>query len=233
MSSDEKKVGIIGGMGAEATADFYQRLVKRTPAEKDQDHLHVIIDGNSKIPDRTTSFLNNSLATRDAVIESAKRLEQMGADFLVMPCNSAHYWYDEIQDSVNIPFLNQVAEVFSAVREAGLKSVGLMATIGTTESGIYNDESGDVELIVPDNDELELIHSSIYTVKGDTDMNREEMKKAVLGVVDSLRRRGVEGVILGCTEIPLLINQDDVEDMPVFDSTDILVGATLREALPG
>lgn len=219
-------------MGAEATADFYQRLVRSTPAEKDQDHLYVIIEGNSKIPDRTTSIQNNSPATRDAVIESAERLEQMGADFLVMPCNSAHYWYHEIQDSVGIPLLNMVYEVMGAVRHSGVKSVGVFATKGTISSGIYSDESGDVEIIIPEEEELELIHSSIYTVKGNTGMSREEAKATVFGVLDNLRQRGIEGLILGCTEIPLLISQADVEDMPVFDSTDILVEATLREALP-
>ncbi|MFC1500551.1 aspartate/glutamate racemase family protein [Candidatus Zixiibacteriota bacterium] len=226
-----KIVGIIGGMGPEATADFYMRLVKRTPAERDQDHLHVVIDGNPAIPDRTESFLQKSEATMDAVVESALRLEQMGAEILAMPCNSAHIWYDGITARLTIPLLNMIEEVFSEVRAAGLRSVGLLATSGTVQSSLYEQYAGEVELLVPDDTEQERIHGAVYSVKAGTGSGGEG-KEVLLDVIARYRERGAGGVILGCTEIPLLVSQADLPGFPVFDSTDILVEATIRQAIP-
>ena len=225
----KKIVGIIGGMGPEATADFYMRLVKRTPAGSDQDHLHVIIDGNAAIPDRTDSFLKNSTATMDAVVESALRLEQMGAEILAMPCNSAHIWYKGIIARLTVPLINMVEEVFTEVKAAGLRSVALLATSGTVLSGLYEEYSGEVDLLVPDEDEREQIHSAAYSVKAGTESG-EEGKGVLLDIITRYRERGAEGVILGCTEIPLLVSQTDLPGFPVFDSTDILVEATLLAA---
>ena len=231
-SADRKIVGIIGGMGPEATADFYMRLVKRTPADRDQDHLHVVIDGNPAIPDRTESFLEGSDATMEAVVESALRLEQMGAEVLAMPCNSAHIWYDGIISRLSVPLLNMVEEVFAAVRKADLQTVGLLATAGTVRSGLYERYPGEVNLLVPSDDERERIHEVAYSVKAGLGPEESRGKEVLLEVVAGYRDHGAEGVILGCTEIPLLIGQADLPGFPVFDSTDILVDATLREALP-
>jgi len=230
-----KIVGIIGGMGPEATAEFYLRLVKRTPANRDQEHLHVMMDGNAAIPDRTESFLNNSTATMDAIVDSALRLEAMGAGILAMPCNSAHLWYDGIISRLNVPLLNMVEEVFRSVRVAGMKKVGLLGTAGTVESGLYERYAGDVDVLLPAGEEKIWIHEAIYEVKaGSGSEERVQIgKQDMLGIVAGYRERGAEGVILGCTEVPLLIGQADLPDFPVFDSTNILVEATLREALPG
>jgi len=231
--TDRKIVGIIGGMGPEATADFYMRLVKRTPADRDQAHLHVVMDGNPAIPDRTESFLNESDATMEAVVESALRLEGMGAGILVMPCNSAHIWFDGIVSRLSVPLLNMVEEVFEAVKVHGLKKVGLLGTAGTVESGLYERYAGEVNLLVPADDERERIHEAVYAVKAGIGPGEARGGKDVLlEVVAGYREQGAEGVILGCTEIPLLICQADLPGFPVFDSTDILVDATLREALP-
>lgn len=229
----QKIVGIIGGMGPEATADFYTRLVRRTPAERDQDHLHVMMDADGAIPDRTESYLAGSTATMDAVVESALRLEQMGAEILTMPCNSAHLWYDGIAARLKVPLLNMIEEVFSAVRSTGLERIGLLATVGTVRSGLYGGYAGGVDLILPDEEEQELIHEAIYRVKagGGGVEQRGEGTRTLLGIVETQREQGAEGIILGCTEIPLLIGQDDLPGFPVFASTEVLVEATLREAL--
>ncbi|MFC1627950.1 aspartate/glutamate racemase family protein [Gemmatimonadota bacterium] len=226
----KKIVGIIGGMGPEATADFYMRLVKRTPAGSDQDHLHAIIDGNAAIPDRTESFLNHSTATMDAVVESALQLERMGAEILAMPCNSAHIWYDGIVAQITVPLINMVEEVFSEVREAGLQRVGLLGTSGTLQSGLYERYAGDVNLLVPTDDERERIHGALYEVKAGVRPDEGEGRGTLLDIITGYREKGAEGVILGCTEIPLLVSQNDLPGFPVFDSTGILVEATFRRA---
>ncbi|MFC1529210.1 aspartate/glutamate racemase family protein [Gemmatimonadota bacterium] len=232
--SSRKIVGIIGGMGPEATAEFYMRLVKQTPADRDQDHLHVVMDGNAAIPDRTESFRNNSNATMNAIVTSALRLEKMGAEVMAMPCNNAHLWYEDITARLSVPLLNMVEEVFVAVKAAGLKRVGLLATAGTVESGLYERYAGEVDLLLPSGEEKIWIHEAIYEVKaGSGSEERVQIgKQDMLGIVAGYRKRGAEGVILGCTEVPLLIGQADLPGFPVFDSTDILVDATLREALP-
>jgi aspartate racemase len=229
---EERVVGVIGGMGPEATVRFYQRLTSRTPAGKDQEHLHVIIDSNSKIPDRTASIVGGTSATLDAIIESARLLEEMGAQLLAMPCNSAHYYYREIISTIGVPLINMIEEVFSAVNRIGLGRVGLLATTGTVISGVYSEVAESVGLLLPDENDQERVHNAIYSIKGAAGEQLMEIKRDLLSVAEELRGEGAEGVILGCTEIPLLIGQEDIESLHVFDSTEILVDAVLREAFP-
>ena len=227
----EKTVGVIGGMGAEATADFYWRLVQRTPASADQDHLRVIIDSNSKIPDRSASIKEGSAATRDAIVETALGLESMGAEILAMPCNSAHYWYDEIIVELNVPLIHMIEEVYLAVESEHLGRVGLLATTGTVTSVIYEDAAGDIQVLLPTEEEQSRIHEAIYDIKLTAGGDQDAALAAFLEIIRELESRGAEGIILGCTEIPLVVRQEHVE-MPLFDSTEILVQAVLREAFP-
>jgi aspartate racemase len=228
---DEKVVGVIGGMGPEASALFYQRLTEATAADRDQEHLHVIIDSYSKVPDRTESIREGSSATLDAIVVSARRLQVMGAQILAMPCNSAHYWYQEISISVDIPLINMIEEVFRTVVNKGLNRAGLLATNGTVAAGVYSKAASDVELILPDKDMQEKVHGAIYSIKGAAGQELLDIQADLLAAAEELKERGAEGIILGCTEIPIVINQNDVRDLPVFDSTQVLVEATLREAL--
>jgi aspartate racemase len=219
-------------MGAEATADFYQRLVRCTPATSDQEHLHVIINSNAKIADRTTSIAEDSPATLEGVVETAQTLEAMGAEILAMPCNSAHYWYDDIIARIQVPLIHMIEEVFLAVESAGLGRIGLMATRGTMSSGIYSDAAGEIDFLQPDLEAQERIHEAIYKIKLTAGREGDVARRVLLDEVEVLRSEGAEGIILGCTEIPIVIGQADFEDLPIFDSTDILVDAVLREALP-
>ncbi len=230
---EEKVVGVIGGMGPEASVLFYQRLTAATAAGSDQEHLHVIIDSYSKVPDRTESIRGGSSAALDAIVISARRLQVMGAGILAMPCNSAHYWYPEISARIDIPLINMIEEVYKSIAGSGPGRVGLLATSGTVSSGVYSKASGDIELILPDEEEQERVHSAIYSIKGTAGQEMLDIRADLLEVVGGLRGRGADGIILGCTEIPIVIGQDDVRELPVFDSIQILVEATLREAFPG
>ena len=227
---EEKIVGVIGGMGPEASVLFYQRLTAATAAGSDQEHLHVIIDSNSKVPDRTESIREGSSETLDAIVVSARRLQVMGAQIIAMPCNSAHHWHREIAIRIDAPLIHMIEEVFKSIMDSGQGRVGLLATSGTVSSSVYTKSSGDVELIVPDEEEQERVHKAIYSIKGTAGQEMLDIRADLLEIVEGLRGRGAEGIILGCTEIPLVIGQEDVRDVPVFDSTQILVEATLREA---
>ncbi|GAH53208.1 unnamed protein product, partial [marine sediment metagenome] len=106
----EKIIGILGGMGPEATVDLFHKIIKFTPAKKDQDHFRIIIDNNPKIPDRTAAILGKGEDPLPALQETARNLEKAGVDFIIIPCNTAHYFLPQIQKSVNIPVLNMIEE---------------------------------------------------------------------------------------------------------------------------
>jgi len=230
MSGRNRIVGIIGGMGPEATVEFYARLTARTPATCDQEHLHIIIDSQACTPDRTAAMQSGSADVREAMLASAHRLAGAGAELLAMPCNSAHHWYSEVAAGIELPFLNMITEVFAGIRHRGISRVGLLATSGTASSGVYERWSEEIELLLPDAEGQKTVHEAIYAVKGEAGTRPGQARQSVLGVVEDLRRRGAAGIILGCTEIPLVIGAADIPDVPVFDSTDILVEAVLREA---
>src|SRR4030042_3354613 len=136
----EKIIGILGGMGPEATIDLFYKIIKSTPAEKDQDHLRIIIDNNPKIPDRTAAILGKAEDPLPALQETAQNLEKAGADFIIIPCNTAHYFLSSIQESVNIPVLNMLEETAKETKKRipQIKKVGLLASIGVYKSEIYH-----------------------------------------------------------------------------------------------
>ena len=228
----EKIVGILGGMGPEATAHFFQRLVYRTPARVDQEHLRVLIDSNAKIPDRTESVLSGSHHARQGILDSALLLQEMGAELIVMPCNSAHAYYDDLIARLRVPVLNMIEEVFAAVEAAGLERVGLLATRGTTQLGVYARAAGEIELVTLTEVWMERVHRAIYSVKAAAGRPDEVIARELRRAVIYLRDQGAQGAILGCTELPLVLKAGPDEPLPYFDSTEILVEAVLREALP-
>ena len=118
----EKIIGILGGMGPEATIDLFTKIVKSTKAKKDQDHLRILIDNNPKIPDRTLAIQKKGPSPLPRLIQSAKTLEKAGADFIIIPCVTAHYYVDRLQKRVNIPILH-IAEETGSSSEARLKGV--------------------------------------------------------------------------------------------------------------
>ena len=134
-----KTIGIIGGMGPLATIDLYEKITFNTKAEKDQDHIHIIIDSYPQIEDRTAYILHGGKNPKDKLIESAKRLENAGADALIMPCNTAHFFAKDIEKEVSIPLIHIVKSTAEAIKNKYPKAnkIGLIATTGTLKSGVY------------------------------------------------------------------------------------------------
>ena len=148
----KKVIGILGGMGPLATADLFQKITLHTVAACDQAHPRVCIDSNTDIADRTAALLHGGEDPVPEMIKSAKRLESIGADFLIMPCNTAHNYYEQVCEAVTIPVLHMIALTRDALKERGVKCAGLLATDGTVQTGIYQrtfEQSG-VELLTPD-----------------------------------------------------------------------------------
>jgi len=227
----EKIIGILGGMGPEATIDLFYKIIKFTPAEKDQDHLRIIIDNNPKIPDRTASILGKGEDPLPALRESARNLEKAGADFIVIPCNTAHYFLSSIQKSVKIPILNMIEKAASETQQRipQIKKVGLLASIGTYKTEIYPQQfkKFNIEVIYPNEKDKEEAMKAIYAVKaGDLS---DEVKGNILKIVQKLIDKGAEAIIAGCTEIPLILKEGDVS-VPLIDPTQILAKVAIQKA---
>ncbi|MFH1002311.1 MAG: amino acid racemase [bacterium] len=227
----EKIIGILGGMGPEATIDLFYKIIKFTPAEKDQDHLRIIIDNNPKIPDRTAAILGKGEDPLPALQETAQNLEKAGADFIVIPCNTAHYFLSSIQERVNIPVLNMIEETAKETKKRipQIKKVGLLASIGVYKSEIYHQyfKKFNIEVISPQEKDKEEIMRVIYTIKAG-DLSKR-VKKNILKITQKLIDKGAEAIIAGCTEIPLILKEGDVS-VPLIDPTQILARRAVQKA---
>ena len=131
-----KSIGILGGMGPLATVNLFKKIIELTDADCDQDNIRIYVDNNTSIPDRTAYILGKGSDPRAQLIVSAKKLEQIGADFIIMPCNTAHYFYDDIAAEINVPFLNMIEETLkNIVEQSCSKKIGLLATEGNLQFG--------------------------------------------------------------------------------------------------
>jgi len=227
-----KIIGILGGLGPEATAELFLRIIRATPAKRDQDHLPIIIFNNPQIPDRTAAILYGGESPLIELIKTAQRLERAGADFIIMPCNTAHYYYDELKSSVKIPFLNMIELTVKRVLNVypNVKFVGLMATTGTVKTGLYQKyfENYGVKVIVPSDEDQHIVMSGIYDgVKaGDLNLGR----RLLLDVANKLIANGAELIILGCTEISIVIKNGDLK-VPIVDPLQVLAEEAVKFAL--
>ena len=230
----DKVIGVLGGMGPEATIAFYARLVAHTPAGRDQDHLRVIIDSNPGIPDRTAAILGQGESPVPALARGIDGLRGAGADFIAIPCVSAHAFIDELRQGARLPILSILDVVAEAVREhpRRIRRVGLLGTTGTVRAGMFQRrlaEAG-LEVLIPDPADQARVQASIYAVKaGAPDAVRLQLTIELRSIALRLVSSGAEGIVLGCTEIPLVFGQADVP-VPVFDSLVWLARAAVRSA---
>ena len=226
-------IGIIGGMGPDATADLYREIIRLTPAAEDQDHVPVLIYSNPQIPDRTRAILQGGEDPLPQLIHTAKVLEKAGAGILIAPCNTAHYFLPRVQEHVSVPILSMIEETCKAFlnRIPGGKVVGLLSSTGTARSRIYATvfARAGVGVLVPDEVEQERVHSGIYDfVKaGKIGSEPQEIFESAGA---RLMRAGAQAVILGCTEIPLAFDERKV-GYPSLNPTRILAQAAIDWAL--
>lgn len=223
-----KTIGIIGGMGPKATADLFEKVIAETKAESDNGHLHVLIDNDPSIPDRTAAILEGGADPLPALKRSAKLLEGSGADLLLIPCNTAHYFFNAVQESVTIPILNMLAITARACRAQGYRKIGLLSTTGTAKSGVYEAafQKESVACITPDEAQMNVVMRYIYQYKAGTPIAD---RAALTVIVESLRSRGAEAIVLGCTELPMIT--DGIESpLPLLDPTLLLAKAAVEAA---
>ena len=189
----KKVIGILGGMGPLATADLFQKITLHTVAACDQAHPRVCIDSNTDIADRTAALLHGGEDPVPEMIKSAKRLESIGADFLIMPCNTAHNYYEQVCEAVTIPVLHMIALTRDALKARGVKCAGLLATDGTVQTGIYQrtfEQSG-VALLTPDSAaDQAAVMDVIYNGVKACDLTHDVT--AFRAACEHLRRRGAD-----------------------------------------
>ncbi|MGH7416230.1 MAG: aspartate/glutamate racemase family protein, partial [Candidatus Rokuibacteriota bacterium] len=167
-----RTIGVIGGLGPWATLDFFERVLRLTPAQRDQDHLRLVIDNNPKIPDRGPAILGEAGAEdpTPALVATARAVEGAGADLIVIPCNTAHYFHEAIRRAVGVPVLHIMEEVAraAAVRMDGLTRVGLLSTRATVATGLYQKAfaPAGTEVLAPDPRDQAVIDRLIYAIKG-------------------------------------------------------------------
>lgn len=199
-----KKLGVIGGLGPLATAYFYELICCMTDARLDQEHIDMVIIGKSSIPDRTSYILGKSSESPfPHLLEAGKTLEMMGADYIAIPCITAHYFYKDLSEGLNIPVIHIIKETVKYLKDRGIKSAGIMATEGTIQSNLFQQEliENDIRPVIPSKTGQDYISSIIYdNVKAGLPVNMEYFNKAK----DELIGKGADTIILGCTELSLI-----------------------------
>ena len=231
-STGEKKytVGIIGGMGPEATIDFMSRVIALTPSQRDQDHIHMVIENNPHIPDRQATAENDLIAIELTAI--AGRLEVAGADFLVLPCNTAHVFIDDLLKNIQIPFVHIVNETVNEIvkEHTNVKNIGLLATDMCINSGIYHQviKSVDRTVLVLEQQDQKSCMQLIFDVK--KGKYSKSTKTDMVRLADQLIQKGADIIVAGCTEIPLILDTKSIS-VPLVSSTEVLAKRTVEIAI--
>lgn len=220
-------VGVLGGLGPMASVYFYDMVVNMTDAKTDQEHVDMIITNRATTPDRTAFIVGSSDEDpSNILIDDAKKLEKYGVDFIVMTCNTAHYFYEKIARSVNLPLVNIVEETIKHAKATNHKKLGILATTGNIKTSLYQNmcEKYDMKYLTLDENRqskvMEIIYDDIKSCKP-ADMDKFN------SIVDYLKENDCDGVILGCTELSILKNDNELDGNFYIDSLEVLARETI------
>lgn len=221
-------LGVIGGMGPLATADFFRKLIDATPAQADEQHIPVLIHSVPQIPSRPAAILRGGPSPLPALLQARDRLLAAGATLLAMPCNTAHHWYEELATGCAVPFVHIVDAVAEQL-PAGARALGIVATRATLQTRVFHDRlaARRVALTAPAEDEFDrVVQPAIDAVKAGAP---QEAGRMLEPVVSALLGQGSAAVVLACTELPIAL---DAIESPLrarcIDSTDALARACVR-----
>ena len=223
------RLGILGGMGPAASAEFITRLIKQTPATCDQEHIPFVLWNEPRIPDRSTSMRAGNDDPLPWLQDGIRGLKAAGCDCIVIPCNSAHFWYGELC-KLDVPIIHIVDSIATELLSLHLDNqpIGVMGTQGTIEYGIYQYklEQQGLKCLVPDRNEMDFfVQPAIDLIKRG---QLEEAQLLLIQVIHSLIDRGAKAIVLGCTELPLAIRIASEEGIPIVNSIDSLVESALK-----
>ncbi|MDI3324236.1 amino acid racemase [Pontibacterium granulatum] len=221
-------IGVLGGMGPLATVDFVEKIIRQTPAEKDQDHLPLLVHSVPQIPDRTACLMDNQSSPLNALAQGVRTLANAGVGCIAIPCNTAHFWHPDLTAISPVPVLHIAEACGHNLRKDGVERVGLLATDGTLKAGFYPQVLAvhGIELVLPEPALQRRVMEGIYSVKsGAIAEGAYVLERCVQALLES----GVERVILGCTEIPLALAHIGSACLAAgVDATEALADACLR-----
>jgi aspartate racemase len=223
-----KRLGILGGMGPAASAEYITRLIAQTSASCDQEHIPFVLWNEPRIPDRSTSLCNGDDKPLPYLLQGIQVLKAVGCNLIVIPCNTAHFWYDELI-KLRVPIVHIVDSVAYSLCDADVNSgtIGIIGTQATVDLGLYQNRLSDWDCIVPSKEEMDnIVQPAIDLVKAGDMIKSHTM---LMSVVDSLIARGANAVVLGCTEIPLAIRENNQNGIPLINSIDSLVKVAIAE----
>jgi len=219
-----KPIGVLGGMGPLATQLFYGMVIANTKANRDQDHIDLIILNHASLPDRTEALLsNNTEPLLELLLADCKFLENSGVSHIVIPCNTAHYFVDTLQAEISTPIINMIREVVAGIKETkkdGTK-VGILATDGTVKLGVYQKELENAGLVavLPSEENQKRVMKIIYDgIKKGGEIDYSDFEKIEKAMLDA----GCEHVIMGCTELSVFMDMYDIDQGFYIDAMKVL-----------
>jgi len=231
-----KTIGILGGMGPEATSDFFAKLLSFDKAARDQDHVHIIIESGPSIPDRTAFILGKGPDPVPAMLASARRLELAGAEIIGIPCMTAHHFLARIRQHANLHIVSALETMAAAMRDTYpmVRTLGILATASTKAARLYESSMGGYSILWPDDEaQKNLVMAAIYGSEGIKAGNRGEHPRVLLEeAAAGLLSRGADAIVAGCTEVPLALSQEYLE-VPLIDPMVLLARALIAEARGG
>jgi aspartate racemase len=231
--NSEKFLGIIGGMGAEAGALLFKRLVELTPADVDQEHIRTLLYSDSKVPDRTQGIIGSGPSPYLNLVKAARLLENNNVDIIIIACITSHYFMAELRKEVKCKILSAVEAVIERLKNIAPKAskVGVLATTGAIKTELFHNALKDVNfepLSLPDDLQQLYFMDAVYGADGVKAGHRQQGREKILKGVKWLIDNGAQAIISGCTELPLLFGQDDC-NVPLIDAMDALIRAAIFE----
>ena len=211
-----KKLGILGGMGSLATYALYKNIIDCTPVKKDQDNINMVILNASYIPDRTAAILHGGESPLPCLLNELKNLENIGCDLIAIPCNTSHYFYDEMQSSCKVKILNMIELTAEKLKSLGVKKTFLMATEGTIKTGVYQKyfDKKNIIIVTPSEEEIKEMMRVIYDIKAGKNPDTGKLYTASEKYINL----GCEKIILGCTELSTI----HMTGENIIDAMDVL-----------
>ncbi|KWO35525.1 aspartate racemase [Burkholderia sp. MSMB1459WGS] len=235
------KVGVVGGVGPAATVDFMHKIVRNTPATRDQDHIKLLVEQNPQIPDRTENLIGEGPDPTISLYATCRKLEAGDADIIAIPCNTAHAYVERVQPYLGIPIVNMLTVTAQHIRSTfpTLRKIGLLATSGTVASGVYRKalEAAGLEQVVPSPERQADVMNAIYGPRGvKAGFTTGACVDDLTAAINEMAADGVDVVILGCTELPLILPHSSAttaqgHTVTLVDPTDVLARHCVARAL--
>jgi aspartate racemase len=225
-----KRLGILGGMGPAATAEFYRRFVEQKHASCDQEHIPVIIWAGHTRPDRSTSLMNRNDLPWEKLKEGILGLKNASCDRIVIPCNTAHFWYDRL-NQLGVPIIHIVGSVATELKSLNIHSgsIGVVGTKATMSLGLYQHYLNNQgwSCVTPSTYEMDTyVQPAIELIKSN---DIESAREMLMIAIDKLMSCGIKAIVLGCTELPLAIKETQYKNIPLVNSIDSLVKVAIKE----